>query len=113
MPAVTVTVVRDANRCGGAGSGLGCCVVAQAGLGTGRQWHRDGGSAGLMTVALVATGTGVAQVAAAQVVETQGSVVARARQRVDVQGSEPAGALRRRGRGGDEVNEKPTPPLIL
>ena len=86
MPAVTVTAARNANRCDGACSGLG----------TG-------------TAALVATGTGVAQVAAAQDVETQGSDVARARQRVDVQGSAPAGALKRLGWGGDEVNEKPTP----
>ena len=55
----------------------------------------------------------MAQVAAAQAVETQGSAVARARQKVNVQGSASAGALRRLGRGGDEVNEKPTPPLIL
>ena len=53
MPAVTVTAARNANRCGGAGSGLGCCVVAQVGLGTGRQRHGDGGSAGLVTTALV------------------------------------------------------------
>ena len=66
MPAVTVTVARNVNRCGGVGSGLGCCVVAQAGLSTG-------------TTTLVSTGTGVAQVAAAQDVETQGSAVARAR----------------------------------
>ena len=46
---------------------------------------------------------------AAQAVETQGSAMARARQSVNVQGSAPAGALRRLGRGGDEVNEKPTP----
>ena len=96
MPAVTVTAARNANRCGGAGSGLGCCVVVQAGLGTG-------------TTILVATGTDVAQVAAVQDVETQGSAVACARQRVDVQGSAPTGALKRLGRGGDEVNEKPTP----
>ena len=53
MPAVAVTVARGANRCGGADSGLGYCVVAQAGLGTGGQRHRDGSSAGLVTVALV------------------------------------------------------------
>ena len=42
MPAVTVTTARGVNRCGGAGSGLGCCAIAQSGLGTGRgscqQW---------------------------------------------------------------------------
>ena len=37
VPTVTVTAARGANRCAGAGSGLGCCVVAQAGLGTVRQ----------------------------------------------------------------------------
>ena len=76
MPAVTVTTARNANRCGGASSGLGCCVVAQAELGIG-------------TATLVATGTGVAQVAAAQDVETQGSA--------------PAGALKRMGRGGGKM----------
>ena len=46
MPAVTVTAARGANRCGDAGSGLGCCVVAQVRLGTGRQRNRDGGTCG-------------------------------------------------------------------
>ena len=53
MPAVTVTAARNANRCGGAGSRIGCCLVAQAGLSIGRQWHDDGGSAGLVMTTLV------------------------------------------------------------
>ena len=41
VPAVTVMAARGTNRCGGAGSGLGCCAMAQSGLGTGRQRHRE------------------------------------------------------------------------
>ena len=65
MPAVAVTAARGANRCGGAGSGLGCCAMAQSGLGTGRQRHRDGGS-------LCKIGAAVMEAALDQVV-TQGT----------------------------------------
>ena len=77
--------------------------------GSSRAQHREAAAQGRRQCRAGNDGTGVAQVAAAQAVETQGSAVARARQRVDVQGSAPARALRRLGRGGDEVNEKPTP----
>ena len=48
MPAVAVTATRGANRFDDAGSGLGCCAMAQSGLSTGRQRHRDDGSVGLV-----------------------------------------------------------------
>ena len=49
VPAVIVTAARGANKCAGAGLGLGCCVVAQTGLGIGRQRQcraGDGGTGG-------------------------------------------------------------------
>ena len=57
MPAVIVMADRGANRCDGAGSGLGCYAMTRSGLGTGKgscqQW-------------LGRTGAAVAEAAVAQ-----------------------------------------------
>ena len=44
MPAVAMTKARGANRCGGAGLGLGCCAMAQSGLGYWRQGSAPAGA---------------------------------------------------------------------
>ena len=100
-------------------------VVAQSGLGTGRQRHREGlVSAGWgrrwqwLRALMKAVAQGGGSSGYGKPGLGCGSRAAEsgcagwARLGYWKQGSAPAGALRRLGRGGDEVNEKPTPPPL-
>ena len=117
VPEDGVMAARGANMCGGAGSGLGCCAMAQSGLGIGKSscqqwrrelggWRKSGSDSGhwqwcARARQWLSQGSGVAAVGAPGGSNDSSCWMGRARLL--------EGALRRLGRGGDEVNEKPTP----